>query len=260
MPLEEAARRFLAGRLTTRSDAPRRACAVMDVYAVGESGTNAGEWLDCIGEVRAGRLPEQALEPGQAVRNLTGAFLPQGADCVIMQEYAERDGDRVRFREGFGPARHVCETGSDFRSGDVLVPEGSLLTPQAIVAAAATDWAEVEVRLRPRVAIIATGGELVAPGKAHADEATLANSASYGVAAMAEAGVGRPVWFGMAQGKPVPGLPGQSDVGHGHGALVPPAPAGRPFGSSAAFLAPVPSKPARSSRRSLSDRADGFND
>lgn len=272
LPLEEAGGRYLAGRLTARSDAPRRACSVMDGYAVVESGTQAGDWLDCIGEVRAGQLPERALEPGQTMRIFTGAFLPEGADRVIMQEYAERDGDRVRFREGFGPARHVREAGSDFHRGDVLVPEGSRLTPQALVTVAAADRAEVEVRLRPRVAIIATGDELVAPGEAHVEEATLADSASYGVAAMARAAggevvytarggddlgqlsqlagaalgaadcvvvtggasvgdydlarpmfaehnleevvarlpirPGRPVWFGMAQGKPVLGLPG----------------------------------------------------
>ena len=112
LPLEEAGGRYLAGRLTARSDAPRRACSVMDGYAVVESGTQAGDWLDCIGEVRAGQLPERALEPGQTMRIFTGAFLPEGADRVIMQEYAERDGDRVRFREGFGPARHVREAGS----------------------------------------------------------------------------------------------------------------------------------------------------
>ena len=270
--LEHVARRYPAERLTARSDAPRRACSVMDGYAVVEASTQAGEWLDCIGEVRAGQLPERALEPGQAMRIFTGAFLPEGADCVIMQEYAERDGDRIRFREGFGPARHVREAGSDFRRGDVLVPAGARLTPQAMVAAAAADQAKVEVRHRPQVAVIATGDELVAPGEAHASHATLADSASYGVAAMArdaggkvaytarggddleqlsqlagaaldagdcvivtggasvgdydlarpmfaEHGLkeifarlpirpGRPVWFGMAQGKPVLGLPG----------------------------------------------------
>ncbi|MDP4575903.1 molybdopterin molybdotransferase MoeA [Qipengyuania sp. G39] len=270
--LEHVAGRYLAERLTARSDAPRRDCSVMDGYAVVETSTQAGDWLDCIGEVRAGQLPEQALEPGQAMRIFTGAFLPEGADCVIMQEYAERDGDRVRFREGFGPARHVRQTGSDFRRGDVLVPAGARLTPQAMVAGAAADRAEVEVRHRPRVAIIATGDELVEPGDAYADEATLADSASYGVAAMARAAggevtytarggddleqlsqlagaaldaadcvvvtggasvgdydlarpmfaehgleevfarlpirPGRPVWFGMVQGKAVLGLPG----------------------------------------------------
>lgn len=272
LSLEQAAGRYLAESLTARSDAPRRACSVMDGYAVVEASTQAGDWLDCIGEVRAGQIPEQTLEPGQAMRIFTGAFLPEGADCVIMQEYAARDGDRVRFREGFGPARHVREAGSDFRRGDMLVPAGARLAPQAMVAAAAADRAEVEVRRRPRVAIIATGDELVEPGDAYADEATLADSASYGVAAMARAAggevaytarggddleqlsqlagaaldaadcvvvtggasvgdydlarpmfadhgleevfarlpirPGRPVWFGMAQGKPVLGLPG----------------------------------------------------
>ena len=272
LSLKHVAGRYLAESLTARSDAPRRACSVMDGYAVVGASTQAGDWLDCIGEVRAGQLPEQALEPGQAMRIFTGAFLPDCADCVIMQEYAERDGDRIRFREGFGPARHVREAGSDFRRGDVLVPEGARLTPQAMVAAAAADRAEVEVRLRPRLAIIATGDELVEPGEAYADEATLADSASYGVAAMARAAggevaytargrdnleqlshlagaalgaadcvvvtggasvgdydlarpmfanhgleevfarlpirPGRPVWFGMARGKPVLGLPG----------------------------------------------------
>ena len=121
------------------------------------------------------------------MRIFTGAALPQGADCVVMQEYAERDGERVRFGEGYGPARHVRSAGSDFRSGDLLLGKGTRLTAGAMVSAAAADLAELQVHRRPHVAIIATGDELAAPGTALAIPEALPESASYGVAALCEA-------------------------------------------------------------------------
>ncbi|MDG5746935.1 molybdopterin molybdotransferase MoeA [Qipengyuania sp. XHP0207] len=185
--LDDAAGRWLAAPLAARYDAPRRDCSIMDGYAVSAATIATGEWLPCVGEVRAGELPSVELKPSEAMRIFTGAFLPAGADCVIMQEYAEIEGNRVRFREGFGPSSHVRTAGSDFRKGDVLVEAGRRLTPQAMVAAAAADHSECEVSRRPRVAIIATGDELVPPGQAAAGEATQADSASFGVAALARA-------------------------------------------------------------------------
>ena len=187
VPLEAAAGRFLAEDLHARSDAPRHAVSAMDGYAVIEAATAPGQWLDVVGEARAGGAPTAALEAGQAVRIFTGAALPQGADCVVMQEYAERDGERVRFGEGYGPARHVRSAGSDFRSGDLLLGKGTRLTAGAMVSAAAADLAELQVYRRPHVAIIATGDELAAPGTALAIPEALPESASYGVAALCEA-------------------------------------------------------------------------
>lgn len=184
--LDEAADRHLATDLAARSDAPRRAVSAMDGYAVIEAEARSGTWLTVTGEVRAGSGDPAGIAAGQAARIFTGAPVPEGADCVVMQEYAEADDGRVRFREGFGPARHIRTQGSDFRAGATLLGAGTRLSPRAMVAAAAADRSEVQVHHRPKVAIIATGDELAPPGRAHAIEGALPESASYGVAALAE--------------------------------------------------------------------------
>ncbi len=102
-----------------------------------------------------------------------------------MQEYAEREGDRVRFREGFGPARHIRKRAGDFAKGATLLEVGQRLTPRAMVALAGADIAEIEVTRRPKVAVIATGDELEQPGSAHLSPHGLPESGSYGVSALA---------------------------------------------------------------------------
>lgn len=182
----DAAGRFLATTLTARTDAPRQAVSAMDGYAVVGDTAEAGPWLEVIGESRAGGPFTGTVSPGQAVRIFTGAALPPGTDYVIVQEHAERNGARVRFTPGFGPGNNVRAGGSDFRAGDVLVPSGARLTSRAMVAAAAADLAQIEVHRAPRVAIIATGDELAAPGSSFDLPNTLPESGSFGVAALSE--------------------------------------------------------------------------
>lgn len=191
--LVDAAGRILAQDLVARSNAPRQAVSAMDGYAVIEDTTSPGIWLEVVGESRAGASFGGALAAGQAARIFTGAPLPTGADYVIMQEYAERDGARVRFAEGYGPAGHVRAAGSDFAEGALLVPAGTRLTPRAMVSAAAADIAQVKVARQPRVAIIGTGDELAPPGSAHERPDAIPESVSCGVAAMAEAQGGQVV-------------------------------------------------------------------
>lgn len=188
--LDQAAGRFLAATLHARSDAPRQAVSAMDGYAVVKAATTAGEWLDVIGESRAGGPFAGAVASAQAVRIFTGAVVPQSADSVIVQEHAEREGARVRFTPGFGPGDNIRRAGSDFRAGDPLVLAGTRLSPRGMVAAAAADVAQVEAYRQPRVAIIATGDELAAPGTSHRQTDSLPESASFGVAALAEAAGG----------------------------------------------------------------------
>lgn len=190
LALADAARRFLAQDLRARCDAPRGAVSAMDGYAVIEASTAPGEWLDVVGESRAGARLDKALGAGQAARIFTGAPLPAGADYVIMQEYAERDGMRVRFAEGYGPAGHVRAAGSDFAAGALLVPAGTWLSPRAMIAAAAADVARVTVACQPKVAIIGTGDELAPPGSAHERPDAIPESVSFGIAAMVEAAGG----------------------------------------------------------------------
>lgn len=193
VPLGEAAGRVLAQPLSARSAAPRQAVAAMDGYAVVDAATRAGLDLTVIGESRAGQGFAGTVAPGQAVRIFTGAPMPDGADRCIMQEYAARDGDMVRFAEGYGPAWHVRAAGSDFAAGDTLLEAGTRLTPRAMIAAAAADRAILSVSLQPRIAIIGTGDELAAPGEAHLRADAIPESVTFGVAALAVQAGGRVV-------------------------------------------------------------------
>ena len=182
--LAEAANRTLAAPLFARADAPRQAVSMMDGYAVIEQATAPGIRYEVIGESRAGRGFAGSVEAGEAVRIFTGAPLPRGANYVIMQEHAAREGNHVTFTKGYGPAAHVRPAASDFAAGDTLVPAGTRLGPRAMVAAAAADVSQVTVARRPKVAIISTGDELAAPGTAHLARDAIPESVSYGIAAM----------------------------------------------------------------------------
>lgn len=183
VPLEQAAGRVLAAAVAARTDSPPADCSAMDGYAV-RSADLPGS-LRVIGESFAGRGFAPPLEAGCAARIFTGAPLPPGADRVIIQENVERCGDHAVMSEATG-ASHVRAQGSDFRAGDKLLATGELLTPRALLAAAAADRAEVKVWRRPKVAILATGDELAPPGEAAHREGAIPESVSYGVAAMAE--------------------------------------------------------------------------
>ncbi len=192
VPLADAAGRTLAADLIARGQAPRSAVSTMDGYAVVDAATAPGEWLEVIGDSRAGAWWRGTVGPGQAVRVFTGAGVPACATRVIIQEHAERGGARVRFTPAYGPATYIRAAGSDFTAEAVLLPAGTRLTPRMLVAAGAADRAEVTVGRIPRVAILATGDELAAPGEAHTREDAIPETIGPGVAAMAE-GVGAEV-------------------------------------------------------------------
>lgn len=183
--LADAAGRVLARPLHARSDAPRVAVAAMDGYAVIDAATRPGEALRVVGESRAGAGFAGAVAEGEAVRIFTGAPMPAGADRCVMQEYAAREGDTVRFAEGYGPGWHVRAAASDFAAGAMLLDAGTRLSPRAMIAAAAADRASVTVARAPRVAIIGTGDELAAPGEAHLRPDSIPESVTHGIAALA---------------------------------------------------------------------------
>ncbi len=187
VPLAEAAGRYLAEDLKARFDAPRSDVSAMDGYAVDAAGLDRVNGFAVVGEARPGEAFGMPLGEAEAFRIFTGAPVPRGANCVVMQEYARHEGERVFFEDGHGPARHIRTAGSDFRAGDLLLAKGARLSPRAMVAAGAADREDLTVGKSPRIAIIATGDELVAPGKAHQSGSAIPESASFGVAAMAEA-------------------------------------------------------------------------
>ncbi|MCU0891184.1 MAG: molybdopterin molybdotransferase MoeA [Sandarakinorhabdus sp.] len=185
VPIAAAAGRVLAEPLFARCDRPAAPVSAMDGYAVAAASLAPGAVLPVIGEARAGAGFAGMLQPGQAVRIFTGAPLPCGADRVVMQEDTTRDGDHVRIADAIGSARHIRAAASDFAAGALLLKAGTRLHAPAMVAAAAADMAHLHVHRRPRVAIIATGDEIVPPGQAHRRAESIPDSASHGAAAMA---------------------------------------------------------------------------
>jgi molybdopterin molybdotransferase len=139
--------------------------------------------LAVVGESQAGRRYDGALTPGQAVRIFTGAPVPAGADAVVIQENTERDGDRVIVREAPKAGANIRAAGGDFREGDTLLGPGHVLDAGAITLAAAAGRAQLSVRRKPRVAILATGDELVEPGGAPGRD-QIVSCNSYGLAAL----------------------------------------------------------------------------
>ena len=186
VPLAISAGRVLADDLRARGDSPRHAVSTMDGYAVVDAATRPVATLTVIGESVAGRGFDGVVAAGQAVRIMTGARLPTGADRVIIQEHAEREGDRVRFTQGYGPAPYIRPRASDFGAGEVLLRAGTRINPRTLVTAAASDRVEIAVALRPRVAVLGTGDELAAPGSAYRDPDAVPDSVTLGVAAMVE--------------------------------------------------------------------------
>ena len=179
----EAAGRVIAAPVVAMIDSPPADSSAMDGYAVRDSDVPGR--LMVVGESFAGRGFEGHVQPGCAVRIFTGAAVPNGAERVIVQEVVEREGDTAIIAEAAGPARHIRPQGSDFRSGDTLLPSGRRLDPRALVTAAGADAAEIAVWRRPRVAILATGDELASPGEARLRAGAVPESVSLGVAALA---------------------------------------------------------------------------
>jgi len=165
IPVAEAHGRVLAAELAALRTQPPDALSAMDGYAVrADDVTSAPAKLRVIGEVAAGRPYEGTVGAGDAVRIFTGGVLPAGADTIVIQENTKRDGDRLTVNSVSTTGRHVRARGLDFKKGDILLPAGRRMRDRDIALAAAMNHASVPVRRVPRVALLATGDELVAPG------------------------------------------------------------------------------------------------
>jgi molybdopterin molybdotransferase len=163
--LEEAHHRVLARDVAARRTQPPQAMSAMDGYAV--RAADAGHVpakLKVIGEVAAGRPFDRALAAGEAARIFTGGVIPDGADAVVIQEDTVADGNGITINEAAVTGRHIRPAGVDFREGDVLLSGGSRLTERDLSLAASMNYPELPVRRRPKVALLATGDELVMPG------------------------------------------------------------------------------------------------
>ncbi|AWM07784.1 gephyrin-like molybdotransferase Glp [Bradyrhizobium symbiodeficiens] len=163
--LDEAHHRVLARDVAARRTQPPQAMSAMDGYAVRAADAAAiDSRLTVIGEVAAGRPFTGRVGAGEAVRIFTGGVVPDGADAVVIQEDTIADGKSVTIKEAASVGRHIRPAGVDFREGDVLLRKGTRLTERDLALAAAMNHPQLAVCRRPKVAILATGDELVMPG------------------------------------------------------------------------------------------------
>jgi molybdopterin molybdotransferase len=185
--LESAYGRVLARDIEALRTQPPFANSAMDGYALRAADTaRAPSTLTVVGESAAGRAFGSVLGPGQAVRIFTGAPMPEGADAIVMQEDARRDGDRVSLADAVAAGENLREEGLDFRAGEALIAAGRRLSPRDVALAAAANHTHLTVRRRARVAILATGDELVQPGGALGPAQIIASN-NYAVAGLVEA-------------------------------------------------------------------------
>ena len=163
LPIAEAGGRVLAERrVTVSADVPPFANSAMDGYAVRAADTPAT--LPVVGEIAAGRTDLPSLPPASALRIMTGAPMPPGADAVVPIEEATEVGETVTIPVAAQPGAHVRAAGHDLSAGEPL-ELAPLIGPAALAVLVSLGLGSVAVRRAPRVAIVSTGDELVAPGE-----------------------------------------------------------------------------------------------
>ncbi len=194
--LEEAHGRVLAEDVIADRDYPALRRSLRDGFAV-KSAEVPGT-LRVRGEVRAGEGSQEELKAGEALEIMTGAPVPEGADAVVMVEHVEREGLQLKIDRSAEPGQFINERGAEASRGSVLIPKGVGIDASHIAALATTGHTSVHVFARPKVAILATGDEIVA-----LDETPMAhqvrNSNSYMLASLARAAGGIPTILPIAR-------------------------------------------------------------
>jgi molybdopterin molybdotransferase len=200
--LGEAFGRTLSRDLVAARTQPPFANSAMDGYALRASdvaGPPAS--LRLIGESAAGHPFAGMIGAGEAVRIFTGAPIPEGADTIVIQEDTRRESDRVAIEITARPGDNIRTAGLDFAAGETLLTAGTRLGPRAVALAAAANHRSLPVRRRPRVAILATGDELVAPGEPLGPSQIVASN-NFFIAGLVEANGGVPLDLGIAIDEP----------------------------------------------------------
>ena len=164
VPIAEAGGRVTAEDVRALVDLPPFPSSAMDGFAVRAADLPAA--VQIVGESAAGGPYEGRLEPGDTVAISTGAVVPEGADAVVpVERVANQENRVVEIPFAPEPGAHIRPRGGDVAAGEVVVPAGARLTPARLAAAAAAGVAELRCARRPRVVVLATGSELVAPGQ-----------------------------------------------------------------------------------------------
>ncbi len=170
VPLLEALGLPVCEDITSPLDLPRFANSAMDGYAVRHVDVAAAseqdpQTLPVVGESAAGSARTYALSPGAAIKIMTGAALPAGADCVVPVEWTDAGRASVRITQAPTPGQHVRPAGEDVTSGDVVVSDGTVIRSRQVGVLASVGRSQVRARPRPRVVVLSTGNELREPGQ-----------------------------------------------------------------------------------------------
>jgi molybdopterin molybdotransferase len=194
--LLDAAGRVLAQEVRADRDFPPFARSTRDGYAVRSADVGSSP-LRVVGEVKAGDSSEIAVHAGEAAQIMTGAALPSGADAVVMVEYTEPEADTVTVERATEAGDNVVPRGAEARAGDVLLIAGQTVNHAVIAVAASVGASELRVYGRPRIAILATGDELVGITD-RPESGQIRNSNTYSLAAQVRAVGGEAVLLPVA--------------------------------------------------------------
>ena len=196
--LADALGRVLSEDVASRVTQPPSDVSAMDGYAVRSADVEtAPVTLRRIGESAAGQAFDGRLGAGQAVRIFTGAPVPEGADAIVIQENTETEGDDVLVRQGAPSGTFIRPAGLDFAEGRVLLAAGRVLSARDVGMAAAMNAPWLNVRRRPRVAVLATGDELVMPGEPRSRDQIISSN-SLAMTAYVRVLGGEPINLGIA--------------------------------------------------------------
>ncbi|MFP4002981.1 MAG: gephyrin-like molybdotransferase Glp [Alphaproteobacteria bacterium] len=209
VPAETVSIAAARGRVLAEDVASRRTQPPSDVSAMDGYAVRAGDVarlpasLTVIGEAPAGRAFSGDMGAGEAVRIFTGGPVPAGADTIVLQEDVEpaEGSPRILVREAARPGRHIRQRGQDIAKGAPLLKAGTRLGPRQLGLLAAADVPWLTVHRRPRIALLATGGELKRPGEPMTPEQIVA-SIGYALSAYVEAWGGAPADIGIAEDTP----------------------------------------------------------
>lgn len=190
--------RVLADDVRARVTQPPADVSAMDGYALrAADAATIPATLRVIGEAPAGGAFPGAVKEGEAVRIFTGGPVPAGADAIVIQEDVDRSGDTITLREAATAGRHIRRKGLDFREGDAVLKAGHRLTARDIGLCAAMNVPWLSVRRRPRIALLATGDEVVRPGEPIGPNQIVSSNA-YALAALIESRGGIAIDLGIA--------------------------------------------------------------
>jgi len=205
VPLIKAFGRVLAGDIRAREPVPPFRKAAMDGYAVRSLDVSVVKddhpiTLDVVEDLPAGKLSRVKIKPGQAIRIMTGAPIPEAADAVVRVEYTDKKGKKVLIKRRAEPGEYIGEVGEDVAKGELVMSRGEVILGAQMGMLAALGYDKVRVTRKPTVAIIPTGSELVEPG-AKLGRGKIRNSNAYSIYSLVLEAGAEPKYLGVAPDK-----------------------------------------------------------